>query len=102
MFSICFVALALIVWFKTNAFVEYAELVGLRDWLVLQNFRTISDDIPELTFVDFLAQNYSGFFIRLLTCPICCSVWLGFLWPPTFTVNAVGGLLLYLIVSKLL
>jgi hypothetical protein len=65
------VALVLTIWFRTNAFFEY---LGWLPAPVFRDFAKVVEAEPGALFVDFLAENYSGFFVRLLTCPICLSV----------------------------
>lgn len=78
------IAYILLVWFKTNAFYEYAQLM-CKDWIVLTNYEKVKHDYPE--FSSFIAIEYSGFFIRLVTCPICLSFWLALL--PAFSLSVI-------------
>ena len=55
----------------------------------------------------YLRLYHNSFFVRLITCPICLSVWLGII-VSMFTsislipLSIVGGLLLFTIIDKLL
>jgi len=99
----CAITLALIIWFKTSAFVEYMRLFRLGQFFKVNEYHELSN---ELSYIDFLKEYYNNFITRLLSCPICTSVWLGFLssiivgW--SFIVPTVFGLLLYLVIAKLL
>ena len=72
-----FVIFVLIIWFKTEAFVEYARLFGLSKLLEIDKF----DDrtIHELTYSAFLLVNRDNFLTRLISCPICLGVWVNIL-----------------------
>lgn len=102
------VALFLVVWFKTEAYVEYCRLFRLNK---ISNYREYfaekANDVS-LTYHKFLRQYHDGFFVRLATCPICVSAWLSIglallsthlmLFPPTFIVS----LILFGIIHRLL
>ena len=61
----------LVVWNDTNAIVEYGRLFGLK----FCQYKT-QEEIG-IKFVDFLEIKYGdNFLIRLITCPICLTVWL--------------------------
>ncbi len=104
----CFVALVLLVWFKTEAFVEYFSFIKpLAKLFKLDQFKDIKDNGGELSYPEFLAEYYNSFFTRLISCPICMSVWAGlFLSPLTglayLGFNIIFGLFIYLIIAKLL
>lgn len=103
------VAMVLTIWFKTNAFVEYAEFLGLTHVVqILKDYKVVSLETPSLLFVDFVAENCNTFFSRLITCPICTATWLSIIL--TLTIGKLSllcpvaflGLFLYLILAKLL
>lgn len=80
------VAMLLVLWFDTNAFVEYTSLLGITWWHVAdyQQFLSSCDAASFLSYPKFLFEFYPSFFSRLLKCPICVSVWLGLLTTPIF------------------
>lgn len=102
---ICLLALGLIVWFKTSAFVEYCELLRLSKYFKVDQYAQLQDD---LTFPEFLKEYYNNFLTRLLSCPICTSIWgsiilsLCFGSILMFPVICLFGLCLYLLIIKLL
>lgn len=73
---ISIVTLILLVWFKTEAIVEYGELFHLGQFLKTKEFKQKKSmsEIP-LTYPMFLQMSYDYFLIRLITCPICLSFW---------------------------
>ena len=70
------VLLFLILWFKTDAFVEYVKLFRLSKLFKLDDFENKKHEDFELTYHSYLRQYHNNFFTRLITCPICLSVWL--------------------------
>ena len=84
------ISFLLIVWFETNAFVEYARVVGFK----LKGYE-MSEQMG-LDFPAYLALKHDSFYVRLITCPICLCVWLSIaaaialdyawvLWNPVFS-----------------
>lgn len=69
----------MIVWFKTNAFVEYCNLFNLKVFLL-----GYGQDSNSLTFPQYLyiksRTSFSNsvilFLIALITCPVCLGFWL--------------------------
>ena len=65
----------LIIWFETNALVEYGRLLAFKfkDYSFQENIG--------ISFPDYLAATHSdSFLVRLITCPICLGVWLGIIF----------------------
>src|SRR5512137_632895 len=94
------IALILLIWFRTDAWLEYTRLFRL-NWLSLyKEFDEKYKQDASLTYHLFLRKDHNCFFVRLVTCPICLAVWLGII-PLVFThlflvpVCIVGGLLLF-------
>ena len=68
----------MLVWLRTNAFVEYMSLLGMSRFFKISEYHTIQQDGYGGNYIDFLVEYYySDFFVRLLSCPICVSFWLG-------------------------
>ena len=102
--AVCFLTLYLLVWFKTDAFVEYASLTKLSKYFKIEEYLGLKLGI---SYLEYLLEYYNCFFVRLITCPICLSIWLGFFLIPVvgilaYPIVTVFGLSLYLLVSKLL
>lgn len=69
--------LILIVWFNTNAFIEYTYVFNLQKLVKAQEYLDFNiDNQTSLHYTHFLRLNYDNFLIRLITCPICLGVWL--------------------------
>jgi hypothetical protein len=73
-----FFSYLLVVWYKTNALVEYANLLKLNFIFRLKEYNDLKKEGYEGVYTDFLNEYYHDYFIvRLLVCPICLSFWLG-------------------------
>lgn len=105
---ICLVVTVLIVWFKTEAFEEYATLIGGDKFFKVRAYRVNKKKNPLLTYHDFILERYNSFFVRLATCPYCLGLWLGLTACLFFGrldligVYYVGSLLLYGLTSKVM
>lgn len=114
---ICFIVSMMVVWFKTDALIDWGRLFGLYYFLKLDEFyaKRIQYAPSEYNYPAFLNEKYNNFFTKLLACPICLSFWptLGasfflavILFDPLLflavPVTYVGALITYGIVTKLL
>ena len=76
---VCFVLTFMIVWFKSGAFVEYAQLFNFKKILL-----GYDKDPNNLTFPQYLYIKSKSLFkcpickflIALITCPLCLALWL--------------------------
>lgn len=104
---ICTIALILTVWFRSNAWLEYTRLFKLNFLSKYKEYDQAFLENPLLDYHTFLRKSYNNFFIRLVICPICLSVWLGILFGiithlTFFPIYSMLGLLLYLSINQLL
>ena len=104
---ICFIALILLIWFRTDAYIEYCRVFHLNGISFYKDFDTKYKEDVSIQYLHYLRRDHNCFFVRLITCPICLSVWLGFFaaiifTPILFPVYATGGLLLYTAIDRLL
>lgn len=77
-FNIFLITSLLIIWFNTDAFVEYSTLFRL-PFVKIKEYLKAKDRDCTLTYHTFLLFNYNNFFSRLITCPICTCFWLSFI-----------------------
>lgn len=101
------IALILLVWFRTDAWLEYTRVFHL-DWLSkYKEFDSKNKEDASLTYLHFLRRDHNNFFVRLITCPICLSIWLGiipliFIHIVLVPICIIGGLLLFTTLDRLL
>lgn len=108
---ICFIAVVLLIWFETNAFIEYAHLLAskypsLLDKLHLKDYDMVSTASP-ISYPDYLTEYHNNFLTRLLSCPICVSIQMGlffslFIGLSKFAILSLSGLVLYKLTVRLL
>lgn len=71
----------LYVWLDTDAIAEWGALLRLKFLKYDEYIKNKTSPVPMIasqTYAEFLACRYgkNSFFIRLVTCPICFSVWM--------------------------
>lgn len=71
-------AYLMLIWFETNAFIEYSFLIKLdKIFPLFKKYRIMEEAGSPLNFKEYLGQFYSrNFIVRLITCPICLATWL--------------------------
>ena len=88
--SAMMVSVVALLWFKTDVVPEYGRLFKW-SFTKYEDYWMLKNEDPSLTYISFLVNyHYENFFVRLITCPICFSVWLsiiaciliGVLWFP--------------------
>lgn len=72
---ICLQSLLLLIWFHTDAFIEYFKYIP-KDIFKIKSFLTAKNNDVTLTYQTYLLYNHNCFLTRLITCPICFNVWL--------------------------
>lgn len=113
----CLVALALLIWFRTDAWLEYTRLFHLNFLSGYKEYDARQKEDLTLTYLNFLRLHHYGFITRLLTCPTCIGVWVGagaalavyllgaytfILALGLFPIFVIFGLILFLTIDKLL
>lgn len=76
---VALVVTIMIIWFKTNAFIEYCELLGLKFLLFGYNIKNDTVSFPQHLYIKshtFVKSKVIYFLIALITCPLCFSFWL--------------------------
>ena len=76
-FGSCIIALVLLIWFRTDAWLEYTRVFHLNFLSLYREYDNRKKEDLTLKYIHFLRLHHDGFFTRLITCPICISVWLG-------------------------
>jgi hypothetical protein len=103
----CFIVLVLLIWFKTNAFVEYCKLFNLKFLFDIYGYEEKRKHILGLTYPNYLCMTYGNMFFKILICEICSSVWLSFFIGVIFgfangLVANIASLLIYYLINKLM
>ena len=73
------IALIDIIWFDSTAFEEYAVLFGVDSYLKVKDFKEAQKNDLTLDYHNYLLLRHSSFFIRLITCQLCFTIWLSVL-----------------------
>jgi hypothetical protein len=68
--------LALLIWLRTEAVVEYGRILGLSKFLKIDDYDEKRLSNFELDYILYLRTFHDSFIIRLITCPICLMCWL--------------------------
>ena len=77
LFTISIIGLLLLIWFRTDAWLEYCRLFGLDSISFFRDFDNKQYQDVLLTYHIYLRRYHNCFFVRLITCPVCLAVWLG-------------------------
>jgi hypothetical protein len=97
-----------LLWFRTDAFVEYMNLLKLSKWFRVNEYNELHRAGYSGNYPMFLSEYYKDkFFVRLATCPLCLSFWIGIV--AALYIDSFGGLLcapltlfFYLLFTKML
>lgn len=69
-------ALFLVIWFETDAFVRYANLLKLTKLFKLDEYNMLNE-ASSLSYLDYRKEQKAGFLTDLISCPICVSTQIG-------------------------
>lgn len=75
------IILIMLIWFNSEALIEWGSLFGLYKFLCVDEFYTKRIEyLPaNLNYPSFLKIKFNNFITKLLACPLCICVWLSFL-----------------------
>lgn len=75
---ICFITAFLLIWFNSDALVEWGSLFGLYNVLMVKEFYDFRLEMLPLNvnYPTFLKNKYCNFVTKLLACPLCLTVWI--------------------------
>lgn len=71
------IGLILLVWFRTDAWLEYTEMLHLNFLSFYRDYNEKLKDDATLTYHIYLRRYHNSFLTRLITCPICLAIWIG-------------------------
>lgn len=89
--TISIISLLLLIWFRTEAWLEYTRLFGLNFLSFYKDYDVKRNEDLFLTYHGYLRQYHNCFFVRLITCPLCLAIWI-----------ALAGVIAYAIFSMIL
>jgi hypothetical protein len=100
-FNVC----VLLIWFKTNAFIEYFRNIPYFNKIISSYENSLKSGL-DANFINFLSLNYDSFLIRLLTCPFCLNFWVSiitsfFVGYKFFALIYISSMIYYKIVNIL-
>ncbi len=64
--------------YNTDAFVEYASLLRLKKIFNIDKYEEHRKSFPANTYWEYVLYNRSNFVTKLISCPICVSIWANF------------------------
>lgn len=91
----------LVIWFKTDALIEYWKLIKFPKFLKIQEFLDAKEKDWTLEYQSYLLVKHNNFFTRLISCPICLGVWLSAIITFLFNHQFIGFFYIF-IYSQLL
>ena len=102
------VAFFLLIWFRSDAYLEYCRLFKLDFISFYKDYEEKRKNDISLSYHEYLQQYHNSFFTRLITCPVCTAVWLALFNAILFSklsvlpLTFIGGLIFFGIIHKLL
>lgn len=98
----------LVIWFNTEAFVEYSQLFRIPFFKIKEYYIEREKDCT-IDYHMYLKLHHNNFFTRLITCPVCTSFWLSLVGSIILSIHLlnfgiifISSLLIYLLFNKLL
>jgi len=70
------ISVIMLIWFKSDAFVDYANLFGLNKFIKEKEFKDERLINPLISYPLFLKMKYNKFFFKLIGCRLCFNIWL--------------------------
>jgi len=74
--QICLINLILLVWFKTEAIVEYSKLFKITRFFRVDKYLEYKKINPDINYISYLTIKNPNFFTKLITCPYCLNFWI--------------------------
>jgi hypothetical protein len=90
------VAYFLLIWFRTDAVVEYCNLLKLSFLFKQKEYNELQLQGYGGNYIDFLHEYYKDYFlVRLFACPVCLSFWCG------LTISLLTNNVFYFLIAPL-
>ena len=107
----CILAQVLIIWFQTNAFIEWVKLLRVGKFFKSDEYDKYSEEeLDPVTYPYFLLLKQNSFFNKIISCPYCLNVYLCLLmFGPLsqyiswwyFSVTYIVSICIYFVVKRL-
>ena len=103
------IATILLIWFKSDAFYHYVKLFGLDRLFFIEKYDKQKEDDPLLTYPQFIKMNFGGIISKILTCPLCFTIWIStilaitfnmIVWWPTIVIVSLGTYYTLILITK--
>ena len=79
---ISFIITILLLWFKTDVFIDYCKLFNVFKQLTKNYILSNNISFPQYLYVTYkngVKSRFKLFLLKLATCPLCLSLWLSIL-----------------------
>jgi hypothetical protein len=89
----------MLVWLKSDAIIEWGSLLGLSKLLKVNEFYSMKREENSLMidYPHFLDIKYHNFITKMLSCPLCLSVWLSIILCSIISITLLDFYILVLI-----
>lgn len=74
--QISIILLPLIIWFKTDAFIEYCELFRIGKLFKIDKYREYKKINVAIDYLTYLSLKHKNFLTKLISCPYCIGFWI--------------------------
>jgi hypothetical protein len=74
--QISLIVFILIIWFKTEAFLEYASLFKIEKLFKINQFKEYKKINISIDYITYLSLKHKNFFTKLISCPYCIGFWI--------------------------
>ena len=73
----CVIVTNMLVWFKSDAIIEWGSLLGLSKFVKVNEFQEAKKAyLPlDLNYPTFLRNKYDNFITKMASCPLCLCIW---------------------------
>lgn len=100
-----FFGVSIFLWLKTNTIIEYYNLFKIKGFKILDDYNNFNSGGYICSFIEYLLNHYknrNSFFISLITCYKCLSVWCGVFTLPIVGINFIFIIFLTIIIYSIL
>jgi hypothetical protein len=66
----------LFIWFKTDFFISYGRLLGLKNLLKIEKWEEYRILNPKISYLEYLSIKHRNFFTKLISCVVCILFWI--------------------------